>query len=130
MLPAAKAMPYCNTSQSHDARVDNILANLNIAEQISLLSPTEKPYCAVHTPSIDHIGMPKYKWLTEVNSVVSNTGCHSPTKCATQFIGPMGQGASFNRSSWWMKGDVISTDLRAYNNLHQGETGPLDHMHR
>ena len=28
----------------------------------------------------------------------------------------MGLGASFNRSSWFAKGDVISTELRAFSN--------------
>lgn len=42
--------------------------------------------------------------------------------CATTFIGPVGIGASFNRSSWWLKGDAISTEMRALNN-YQGNLG-------
>jgi len=122
----ARSHKYCDTSLSHEERADDVVSQLSTDEQISLLSPTMKPFCAVHTPAIDRIGMTKYKWLTETNSAVSNTGCfvhNGVSKCATQFIGPLGQAASFNRSSWWMKGDVVSTDLRAYNNLNQGETG-------
>ena len=33
------------------------------------------------------------------------------------FVGPMNMGASFNRTSWEMKGDVIGTEMRAFNNL-------------
>lgn len=32
-------------------------------------------------------------------------------------IGPMNMGASFNRTSWRMKGEVIGTEMRAFNNL-------------
>ena len=103
--------------------MDSLLPLLSLNESISQPSPTLAPFCAVHTPPIDRLGLPTYKLLTEVNSIVSNTGCHSPTRCATQFIGGTGLAASFNRSSWWHKGDVVSTDLRAYNNLNQGETG-------
>eukprot|EP00658_Telonema_sp_P-2_P004662 TRINITY_DN11725_c0_g2_i2.p1 TRINITY_DN11725_c0_g2~~TRINITY_DN11725_c0_g2_i2.p1 ORF type:complete len:747 (-),score=170.82 TRINITY_DN11725_c0_g2_i2:277-2517(-) len=121
--PAARALQYCNTTLSHEQRVADLISHLNVTEQIGQLSPTQKPFCAVHTPAIDRIGLPKYKWLTEVNSAVSNTGCASEGRCATQFIGPLGSAASFNRSSWWRKGDVVSTDMRAYNNLNTGETG-------
>ena len=34
--------------------------------------------------------------------------------------------ASFNRTSWWMKGDVVSTDLRVSNNY--GDTNALNQV--
>ncbi len=40
-----------------------------------------------------------------------------PWRCATTFIGPMGMGASFNKTSWYLKGGVIGTEMRAFNNL-------------
>ena len=36
--------------------------------------------------------------------------------CATTFPGPAGLAASFNRSLWRTKGDIISTEQRAFNN--------------
>ena len=41
---------------------------------------------------------------------------------ATVFPGPMGVGASFNRTAWSTKGEVISTEMRAFNN-HYGKRG-------
>ena len=43
-------------------------------------------------------------------------------KCATTFVGPNNMAASFNRSSWRAKGEVVSTDMRAFNN-HGGDIG-------
>ena len=40
-----------------------------------------------------------------------------PWRCATTFIGPMGMGASFNKTSWYLKGGVLGTELRAFNNI-------------
>jgi len=36
--------------------------------------------------------------------------------CATAFPGALGLAATFNRSVWWNKGDVISTEMRALYN--------------
>ena len=65
-----------------------------------------------------------YKWLTETNSCVDSP-CHpnAPGKCATIFVGPNNMAASFNRTSWKAKGDVVSTDLRAFNNIGDAMLG-------
>jgi len=118
----ATKLPYCDASRSHSDRADNLLSLLSLDEQISMLSPTIKPYCACHTPAIDHVGLPKYKWLTETNTMV-NGPCISSSKCPTCFVGPTGMAASFNRSSWWLKGDVVSTDMRVLNAHAKGEVG-------
>jgi xylan 1,4-beta-xylosidase len=55
-------------------------------------------------------------WLTETNSAV-NSACLAQDKCSTTFPGPMGMGASFNRSLWRAKGSVLGTEMRALNNL-------------
>ena len=50
--------------------------------------------------------------------------CYPGTKyaCPTTFIGPMGMGASFNRTSWYLKGGVLGSEMRAFHNLawHRG----------
>jgi hypothetical protein len=61
----------------------------------------------------------------QVNSCV-DTACLSEYRCPTTFIGPTGMAASFNRTSWWMKGDVVSTDLRVFNNY--GDTNALNQV--
>ena len=42
--------------------------------------------------------------------------CLGPNQCATVFPGPTGLGASFNRDLWTKKGEVMSTELRAFAN--------------
>ena len=117
----ALKLPFCDASLSFDARIDDLLGRLSLDEKISLLSPTHNPYCAIHTPAIDRLGFPAYKWLTETNTDVGGLGCKADQTCPTTFVGPEGVAASFNRSAWWMKGDVVSTDMRAF--LPDGITG-------
>jgi beta-D-xylosidase 4 len=116
----AKRLPYCNTTLSHAARAAWLVNELSLSEKIALLSPTRKPFCDCHSAAIPRLGLPAYRWLTEVNSVVS-VPCASPTRCATSFVGPQNMAASFNRSSWFAKGDVVSTELRAFSNAWSGD---------
>ena len=100
----------------------DIIGRLSLPQKIAMLSPTQKPYCACHTADVSAIGMPHYKWLTETNSAV-DTACIDSTHCPTTFVGPTGMAASFNRSSWFLKGDVVSTDLRVLNNQGNNDIG-------
>ena len=118
-LPTATALPYCDPKLSDEARVADLLQRLTLEEKISILSPTANPFCAIHTPAIPRLGFPPYKWLTEVNSDVQASCSGAPSRCPTVFIGPTGIGASFNRTSWWMKGDSISDELRALQNAQK-----------
>jgi hypothetical protein len=63
---AATSLPYCDVTLSHEARLKDLLGRLNLTEKIALLSPTVKPYCGVNTPPLARLGLPRYKWLTEV----------------------------------------------------------------
>lgn len=77
-----------------------------------------KPYCTVNTVPINRIGLPRYRWLVEANSCI-NSGCLGGN-CNTIFVSPNTMAASFNRTSWWHKGDVVSTDMRVANNYGDG----------
>ena len=120
------ALRVCSPGLSHTTpcseRVDDIVGKLNLTEKIAFGTPTKKPFCACHTAPT--AGLPDYKWLTETNSCVDSP-CHpgAPGKCATIFVGPNNMAASFNRSSWRAKGDVVSTDLRAFNNIGDAMLG-------
>ena len=70
---------------------------------------------------LDQLGVPRlgltdYMWLEESNTGVSSS-CLGPGHCATTFAGPLGLGASFNRTSWRLKGTVIGNEMRAMNNI-------------
>ena len=113
------ALPYCDHTLSYEARTEDVLKRLTIDEKVGLLSPHDAPnYCGAHASPVPSIGLPDWRWLTEANTQVA--GCTSDGKrCSTVFVGPTGMAASFNRSSWYAKGDVISTEMRVHNNLNQ-----------
>jgi beta-D-xylosidase 4 len=115
--PTALQYSYCDSSLTFEQRADALISQLSIDEKINLLAPSKTPFCNVHTVGVPRIGVPQYTWLTEVNSNVQ-AGCRhqrgGPEQCPTTFIGPLGIAASFNRTSWYLKGDVISTEMRAF----------------
>eukprot|EP01062_Namystynia_karyoxenos_P013270 TRINITY_DN1478_c0_g1_i1.p1 TRINITY_DN1478_c0_g1~~TRINITY_DN1478_c0_g1_i1.p1 ORF type:complete len:869 (+),score=260.55 TRINITY_DN1478_c0_g1_i1:64-2607(+) len=127
--PKAKALPYCDTSLPIEARVDDLVSRLSLSERVAAISPQPKlgETCGVHTAGKADIGLPDYFWLVETNTAVA-AACYRPEKCATTFIGPMGIGASFNRTSWRLKGEVLGTEMRAFQNAgwHRGNAG--DHI--
>lgn len=119
----ATALPYCDEKLSHSARVDDIIGRLSIDEKINLLSPHDAPhYCGCHASPVPRIGLPSWKWLQEINTMEGGCTGNSSTRCSTVFIGPTGMAASFNRTSWWLKGDATSTQIRVHNNQADGLT--------
>ena len=115
----SRALPYCDTSLSVDERLSWLLGNLSLAEKIATISPQRAlgDTCGTHTAGKASIGLPDYFWLTETNSAVFSTCLGQPWRCPTTFIGPLGMGASFNRTSWKQKGGVLGRELRAFYNL-------------
>jgi beta-glucosidase-like glycosyl hydrolase len=124
--PVALALPYCDVKLSVDDRVKDLISRLSLDDKIASISPQPKlgETCGVHSAGKASIGLPDYFWLTETNTNVAAKCYTEPWKCATTFIGPMGMGASFNKSSWKLKGDVLGTEMRAFNNIgwHRGNS--------
>ena len=120
----SQALPYCDTKLSHEQRLLALVSNLTLQEKIGMISPDPAlgDPCMDHTSGKPSIGLPNYVWLIEVNSDVQ-TNCMGADRCATNFIGPMGMGSSFNRSSWRLKGDVLATEFRAFNNAGNNLVG-------
>eukprot|EP00937_MAST-01D_sp_MAST-1D-sp2_P007217 g7217.t1 len=122
----AKAQPYCDESLSIDARLDAMFANLTLLDKIGMISPQRQfgsDTCGDHTAGADAIGLGDYFWLVETNTnVAAKCFPGRPYACPTTFIGPMGMGASFNRTSWRQKGGVLGTEMRAFHNIawHRG----------
>eukprot|EP01116_Phalansterium_solitarium_P015449 TRINITY_DN3413_c0_g2_i1.p2 TRINITY_DN3413_c0_g2~~TRINITY_DN3413_c0_g2_i1.p2 ORF type:complete len:747 (-),score=307.36 TRINITY_DN3413_c0_g2_i1:314-2554(-) len=115
---SATSLPYCDTSLSFEARIADLISRLTTVEKIGLISPDpDYSTCDMQTNAVPRLGLPRYQWLIETNTGVASA-CYGPQQCATTFIGPEGLGASFNRSSWWAKGDVISSELRAFSNAN------------
>eukprot|EP00729_Bicosta_minor_P012589 gene12589-23156_t len=121
------SLPYCNTKLSFEvnlsspARATDLISRLSIDEKVNTLAGHEAPhYCGALTAGVPRIGLPGWRWLTEANSNVAGCSTDPDTKeqrCSTVFVGPEGIAASFNRTAWWQKGDVISDQVRIHNNV-------------
>lgn len=123
--PAATGLPYCDVSLSIEARLDDLLSRLNITEKIAQITPDRSigNMCDSYTIGKPEIGLPPWHWLVETNTNVAS-GCPEEGHCSTTFIGPMGLGASFNRTSWRLKGSVFGTEMRAFNNIGASRFSP------
>lgn len=123
----ALALPYCDESLSVDDRVNDLVSRLSLEEKVATISPQPSlgDTCGDHTAGKADIGLPDYFWLTETNTNVAALCYTDPYKCPTTFVGPLGMGSSFNRTSWKMKGSVLGTELRAFHNIgwHRANTG-------
>ncbi|EGD81320.1 hypothetical protein PTSG_13176 [Salpingoeca rosetta] len=112
-LPAAtKELPFCNSSLSICARLDDLIGRLSLHEKAGPIgpNPVTSP-CAFLDYGVKRLDIPPYLHLVEMNTAVASACIISQDKCATTFIGPTGLGAA-----------VISTEMRAFNNLnwHRG----------
>lgn len=121
----AQMLPYCNASLALDQRLDDLMARMNLTEKIAQITPQggDVDLCTTETRGKPEIGLPKWLWLVEATSNIAS-GCPAEGHCATAFVGPMGMGASFNRTSWRMKGSVLGTEMRAFANTHGSRFSP------
>ena len=117
LTPLAKSFQYCNLTLTPSQRADALLALLTLEEKIGLIAPDPSlgSTCFAHIHGIPRVGLPEYGWLVEMNTGVASE-CLGPDQCATTFSGPTGLGAAFNRKMWATKGDVLSTEMRAFSN--------------
>ena len=115
---AGASLPFCNTSLSIDERVDDFIGRLSLEEKVALIGPDPSlgSTCNDHTAGVARLGVPQWMWLVETNTG-DNSACYAQDRCASTFPGPMAMGASFNRSSWRLKGSVLGSEIRAFNNL-------------
>ena len=113
----AKSYKYCDTTLSNEERIDSLISELTLEEKVNLVAPDSAlgSTCNDHTHGVDRLDFPPYMWLVETNTAAASK-CYTENVCATTFNGPLGLGASFNRTVWFQKGQVISTELRAFNN--------------
>lgn len=120
-LTVAKEMPFCDASLPIPARVKDLISRLTLDEKMGLLGPDvkRKPLidaCSFMDSGVPRLGIPRYTHLVEDNSGAGGT-CIAKHKCPTNFPGPTGLAASFNRTLWRTKGAITATEQRAFNNL-------------
>ena len=123
LTPRSAAFPYCDINLTYAQRIAWLIGNLTIDEKIAILAPNPAlgDACAGHNAGVPRLDIPDWSWLTETNSQVS-AGCIIDGVCPTTFVGNLGMAASFNRTNWLRKGQVMGTEMRAFNNMrwHRG----------
>eukprot|EP01060_Flectonema_neradi_P016783 TRINITY_DN2341_c1_g1_i1.p1 TRINITY_DN2341_c1_g1~~TRINITY_DN2341_c1_g1_i1.p1 ORF type:complete len:848 (+),score=204.59 TRINITY_DN2341_c1_g1_i1:39-2582(+) len=119
MTEKSKGYGFCDPSKSIDERIDDLVSRVTVEEMVAAVVPDAAlgSLCHCHTQGVPSLDIPDYTWLVETNTAVASD-CIAPGKCATTFSGPMGMGASFNKTSWTLKGRVMSTEMRAFYNAH------------
>ena len=119
----SSGLPFCDASLPLFSRVQDLVTRLSLKEKILLLGGdgvnTGVGMCNGMDGGILRLGVPHYMHLVETNSGI-NSACLGSNKCTTIFPGPTGLGAAFNRTLWHLKGEVMSTEMRALNNLVGG----------
>jgi hypothetical protein len=108
-------MKFCNRSLPIGERVADLLANLTLKEKAGLLGAGTTT-CAFMDAGVQRLGIPVYTWCVETNSGAGGI-CIAEGKCQSTFPAAAGLAASFNRTVWRTKGEIISTELRALNNI-------------
>lgn len=103
--PAHAELPFCNTSLATAARVDDLLARLELREKVWLLTARASP-----KGNVPRIGLPEYNWGANcVHGVQSTCG----SRCATSFPNPVNLGALFEPSAALEMAQVVGWELRA-----------------
>jgi hypothetical protein len=93
LTAAALAMPYCNYSLPIADRVHSLVQAMNLSEKASRMTVNSAG------SAVPRLGLPPYSWLMETNTAMSAECLHG-TRCPTNFVGPEGLAASFNRTVW------------------------------
>ena len=121
LTAAARALPYCNTSLSLDARVQDLAARLSVEELAARLTSNSL------TPAVDAVGLPAFNYRVEaihgleaycIALDATGDGERQRIICPTYFPSSQGMAASFNRSVFANFGAVVGREARIWANLH------------
>lgn len=102
MVGLAQNLPYQNPSLSFDARADDLIKRLTLAEKASLM-------CDISDP-IPHLGIKTFNWWSEALHGLANNSN------VTVFPEPIGMAASFNHDLVYRIFDAVSDETRAKHN--------------
>jgi len=109
--------PFCDTTLSVDARVDDLISRLNDSQIPHWLTAREGGGGSPGPgPAAPEIGVPEYDWGVNCIHGVQTTcgvGSDGQPRCPTSFPNPNALGASFNSSMWQEMGAVIGRELRS-----------------
>ena len=100
---------FCNTNNSLDVRVADIVQRLSYAEKLNFLG--------TNSGALPSIGLNPYNWWSEAAHGISHVEYRAPTLWASNFVTPVTNGQSFNRSLWAATGNQIGREARAFMNV-------------
>lgn len=116
--PPYNAFPFCNTSLSLDARIDDLIARVTAPEVLPAvpLLLTARHYTPATNNNVSSLGIPEYDWgMNAIHGVQSS--CVSlpdgSVKCPTTWPNPVNYGMSWNRSLMYDLGRLIGQEARA-----------------
>ena len=115
----SKDLPFCDSTLPMYSRISDLVERLTPEEMIGLISPDAKSSvsaCNNMDVGAARFGIPAYMHLVEMNTNVASC-CLKEGQCATTYAGPTGLAAAFNTTMWRMKGELISDEFRAMNNI-------------
>jgi hypothetical protein len=109
--------PFCDTSLPLEARLDDLVARVNVSEMASQLTARE-------SGALDRLGIPAYYWGTNALHSFREAHCvkdpaTGKTVCPTAFPTPPNFGASFNMSLARDMGHSFGVELRAFYNMRE-----------
>lgn len=100
-------LPFCNSSLSIDARVDDLVARIPLEDTFGLL--------VNNASSVKSLHLPTYGWWSEgLHGVALSPAVRfdDPTPIATSFPQVISLAASFNRTLFYDVGAAIATEAR------------------
>eukprot|EP00760_Papus_ankaliazontas_P030451 PhM_4_TR4835/c0_g1_i1/m.71676/K15920/XYL4; beta-D-xylosidase 4 len=108
---------FCDTTKSFAERAKAFVAQLTQKEKIGLIGADGSfNSCNLRDFGVERLGVGPFMWLDETNTGVA-AACMAAGHCSTTFTSPAALAATFNRTVFRQKGEVLSTESRAYNNV-------------
>jgi hypothetical protein len=114
-------LPFCNPALPIPQRVSDLVGRMNLTEKVGLLaSAPGTDECSVIDQGVPRLGIEYMQELVEANSGIASS-CYvdasGASYCPTVFPAALTLAASFNRTAWKLKGQIVSDEARAMNNL-------------
>jgi len=108
--PNATARPWCNTADALDARVRQLVSEMDVAELAAQVS------CDIFggVPAVERLGVNQYHFIRENNhGLLWNNICPSPAV----FPQIISMAAAFNKSLWTKVGEASAVETRVNYNI-------------
>ena len=105
-------LPFCDTSLSFKERATDFIVRSNITEAVNM---SGHDYAAISRLNTTHYN----QWNDAAHGLCEGINWNIfPTHSSTQFPQTIGTGSTLNETLWYLIGDSISTEGRAFWNYN------------